>query len=274
MDGEPIRGATRSPDGTSIAWFRSGTGPPLLLVHGTSADHTTFRAVEPILRQHRTCVAIDRRGRGESGDTLPYSIVREFEDVAAVANQLAGETGEAVDVVGHSYGGRCGLGAALRTRRIRRLVVYEGAPGPSGEEVPRILGPFLDHLRRLLADGHPDDALRAFMREVVGMTPEDLLAYEASPVWGTRVAAAGTIPRELEAATTAREAGLDALVAVDVPVLLVVGGESGRRFRAGMDELAARLPTGRLAVIPGQRHAAHHGEPDRFVEEILAFLDE
>src|SRR3954468_15659688 len=121
-----------SRDGTPIAVFSSGTGPPLVAVHGATADHTAFRAVGPLLATSFTVHAIDRRGRGASGDTEPYAIEREFEDIAAVAEALAAESATPVDVVGHSYGGRCALGAALRTAAIRRVVSYEGAPTPAG----------------------------------------------------------------------------------------------------------------------------------------------
>ncbi len=82
-----------SRDGTPIAVFTSGDGPPLILVHGTTGDHTTFRVVGPMLGAQRTVQAMDRRGRGASGDTLPYAIEREFEDVAAVADALAADAG-------------------------------------------------------------------------------------------------------------------------------------------------------------------------------------
>src|SRR6185436_975527 len=109
-------------------------GPPLLLVHGAAADHTTFRVVGPLLGATFDVWAMDRRGRGASGDTAPYAIEREFEDVAAVTGAIADRRAvDAIDVFGHSYGGRCALGAALRSATLRRLVVYEGAPSPPDE---------------------------------------------------------------------------------------------------------------------------------------------
>ena len=116
-----------SRDGTPIAVFSSGEGSPLILVHGATADHTTWRRAGPRLEEAYRVHAIDRRGRGDSGDgDGPYAIEREFEDLAAVADALADEAGEPVDVVGHSYGGRTGLGAALLTSSIGRLVVVRG----------------------------------------------------------------------------------------------------------------------------------------------------
>ena len=110
-----------SHDGAPIALFSSGSGSPVVLVHGASADHTTFRVVGPRLAQRFTVHAMDRRGRGASGDVAPYAIEREFEDVAAVADAVAADAGTPVAVVGHSFGGRVALGGALRTDAIRAV---------------------------------------------------------------------------------------------------------------------------------------------------------
>ncbi len=186
-----------SADGTPIAVFRSGVGPPLILVHGASADHTTFRVVGPRLARHFTLHAIDRRGRGASGDTEPYAISREFEDVAAVADAVAAETGGQVPVFGHSYGGRTGLGAALLSDRISRVISYEGAPTPPGASYhPDGLDA---ELATHLANGDRVAILSTFMARVVGMDEAELAAYRADPVWPLRVAAAPTIVRELDA---------------------------------------------------------------------------
>jgi pimeloyl-ACP methyl ester carboxylesterase len=258
-----------SADGTAIAVFSGGVGPPLILVHGATADHTTFRVVGPRLAAHLTVSAIDRRGRGASGDTLPYAIEREFEDVAAVAETLASETNGAVDVFGHSYGGRCALGAALLTGAIRRVVCYEGAPTPPGTSYhpPGVE----DRLRSRLAAGDHDGALAVFMTEVVGMSPADLAAFRADPIWPVRAAAAGTILRELEAEADP-SASLDRLGAVRQPVLQLLGSESLPAFGDATAALDGRLTDGRIVVIAGARHAAHHTHPDAVIRAIREFL--
>jgi pimeloyl-ACP methyl ester carboxylesterase len=259
-----------SADGTHIAVFSSGAaGRPLILVHGTAGDHTTFRVVGPLFGKHHAVHAIDRRGRGGSGDRFPYSIEREFEDVAAVAETVAAESGDAVDLVGHSYGGRCALGAALRTDAIRRVVCYEGAPTPPGSSyhpdgIER-------RLAQRLAAGDPGGALEAFMAEVVGMSPADVAAYRDNPVWRDRVAAAGTIPREL-GAEASPAASLEALGRVRQPVLQVLGSASLPVFRDATIALDERLVDGRVVVIEGARHAAHHTHPDAFVAAVESFL--
>ena len=97
-----------SADGTQIAAWRSCDGPALVLVHGAAADHRRWAPVLPALEERFTVLAIDRRGRGQSGDSDDYALEREFEDVAAVVEWA----GEAVHVLGHSYGGICALDCA------------------------------------------------------------------------------------------------------------------------------------------------------------------
>jgi pimeloyl-ACP methyl ester carboxylesterase len=259
----------RSRDGVEIAVFRSGSGPPLVLVHGATADHTAFRVLGPMLGTSFTVHAIDRRGRGASGDGAgPYSIEREFEDVAAVAESIAAQGG-GVDVFGHSYGGRCALGGALMTAAIRRVISYEGAPTTSGwgYHPPGIE----DRIRERLAAGDRDGALATFLAEVVGMSAPDLAAYQADPIWPIRAAAAGTILRELEAEADP-VASLDRLAAVRQPVLQILGGESLPVFRDSTAALDARLADGRTVVIDGARHAAHHTHPNEVVAAVEAFL--
>jgi pimeloyl-ACP methyl ester carboxylesterase len=258
-----------SADGTPIGVFTSGHGPPLVLVHGASADHTTFRVVGPVLARRFTVHAIDRRGRGASGDAVPYAVEREFDDVAAVAESVAAEAGEPVAVVGHSFGGRVGLGGALRTEAIRAVVCYEGAPPapgagyqPDGAE---------DRVRVALEAGDPDEALATFMTEIVGMAAPDLARYRADPVWPRRAAAAHTIVRELDAERSPA-ASLDALGGVRQPVLQLLGGESLPSFRLATESLDARLVDGRVVVIDGALHAAHHTHPEAFVGAVETFL--
>jgi pimeloyl-ACP methyl ester carboxylesterase len=260
----------RSRDDTPIAVFSSGHGPGLVMVHGATADHTAFRVVGPMLAGSYAVHAIDRRGRGASGDAEGrYAIEREFEDVAAVAEALAVASGESVDVFGHSYGGRCALGAALLTDAVRRVIPYEGAPTPPGSSYHP--SGVEERLRKRLAEGDRDGALATFLSEVVGMSATDLATYQADPIWPVRAAAAGTILRELEAEADPA-ASLDRLAAVRQPVLQLLGGESLPVFRDATVALDARLTDGRVVIIDGARHAAHHTHPDQVVAAVRAFL--
>ena len=119
------RHAVTSADGTEIGLLTAGDGPPLLLVHGGMGCIESWQPLwEPLTSRYRV-TAMDRRGRGRSGDNQPYQLSREFEDVTAVAASLEGR----VDVFGHSYGAVCALGAAAQGAPVRRLALYE-PPGP------------------------------------------------------------------------------------------------------------------------------------------------
>ncbi len=270
-----------APDGATIAVFAAtpvpdarpgaGSARPVLLIHGTTADHTTWRVTGPLLARARPVLAMDRRGRGASGDGPDYSIEREFADVAAVAEALAGrgDTGGAVDVVGHSYGGRCALGASLRSTAIRRLVSYEGAPTPPG--VDYAADAALARVAETIRQGRHDAALESFMREVVGMDDAGIARYRADPVWPLRVAAVPTLARELDAEASPA-AGLEALSKVTAPVLQVLGTASRPEFRTAITALDERLPDSRVVEIDGAAHAAHHTHPAAFVAAVEAFL--
>ena len=145
----------RSPDGTEIAYWTSGDGPPLVLVHGTPADHTRWRPLLPYLEPHFTVHVMDLRGRGDSGDGPEYDIAREYEDVAAVVDAVAEATGSKVNVYGHSHGGILAFGAATQTASISKLVLYEGwpVPDPSVYALPPGLQERMD---ALLAAGDRD----------------------------------------------------------------------------------------------------------------------
>jgi pimeloyl-ACP methyl ester carboxylesterase len=115
----------RSPDGTDIGVRRFGRGPALGLVHGTTGDATRWAAALPFLAPRVTVYAMDRRGRGASGDTDRYSLDPEAQDVAAVVEAAAHAVGAPVDLLGHSFGVTCALEAARITDGVRRLVLYE-----------------------------------------------------------------------------------------------------------------------------------------------------
>lgn len=255
-----------STDGTVINFEREGVGPPLLLVHGTSASAKRWARVLPLLRGHFTVYAMDRRGRGESGDAAAYDVAREFEDVAAVANAI----GERVDVLGHSFGAICCIEAALRIDSLRRLILYE--PPMPVANFPA--APDSDAMRRLeacMTQGDREGVLTIFFREMNGMPAEQFEQFQQMPEWPRRIAAAHTLPRELQAVDSYR---FDAarFTRMEVPVLLMLGGDSHDYFRAAIGMVAAALPNARTTVLPGQRHVAMDTAPELFAQEVLAFL--
>jgi pimeloyl-ACP methyl ester carboxylesterase len=255
-------GKIRSKDGTLIAYERSGEGPPLVLVHGALASHQRWVSILPELEKQFTVYAIDRRGRGESGDASTYAIEREFEDVAAVVDSI----GDGVCVLGHSYGALCVLEAALLTPNIRRVVAYEPPPAP----VPEGL---MERIQDLLDARDREGALITFVRELVRMPPHELERWRASPIFPTRLATVHTIPREFRAAEAYRfEPGR--FKHLNVPTMMLLGGDSPLFARKNVEYWHDALPHSRIVVLPGQQHIAMDTAPDLFVREVQTFLTE
>jgi pimeloyl-ACP methyl ester carboxylesterase len=248
-----------SPDGTPIAYWRSGAGPDLVLVHGASADHTRWESVLPLLEPHVTVHAMDRRGRGGSGDRANYRLMDEVADVVAVVEAIGGP----VALFGHSYGAVLALEAALRTDRVGRLLIYEPAVGL----IPPAL---VDRLAALLADDRREEVLTTLLREV-GMSPDQVDLARSSPSWVGRLAAAHTVVRECRADLDYR---LDParFAALRVPTLLIVGTASPPEVLTEADALAAAIPDARIASLDGAGHVAMSTAPDLLAAEILRFV--
>jgi pimeloyl-ACP methyl ester carboxylesterase len=267
---EPAMTRVVSRDGTQIACWTSGHGPPLVVVHGTPADHTRWRPLLPYLEPHVTVHAIDRRGRGGSGDAPDYDLAREYEDVAAVVDAAAAASGTPVDLYGHSHGGIVAFGAATLTSKVGKLVLYEGWPVPDPDvyALPRGLE---DRLDALLAQGDRDAVVETLFRELELLSDADMQAFKAAPSWPGRVAAAHTITREVRAETTAR---LDPELArrITVPVLLLTGSDSHDPSKAAIETVAAALPDARIVVLQGQEHVADVLVPEVFAQQLLVFL--
>lgn len=262
-----------SADGTRIAVFASGPGRPLVLATGTSADHMTWGRVAPLLEPQHSIHAVDRRGRGASGDARdgsPYSLEREYEDLAAVVDATAERWGGPVDLLGHSYGGNVAFGAALRTTNLRRLVMYEGWPMP--DPADRQTDPdTLAQLDELVGSGRRDEAMEAFFRRIVHYGDDEIATVRAAPSWPARVAAAHTVPREIRAFG---EQAFDPEQAakIEVPVLLLVGTESPAIIRGKPEVVAAALPDARIEELEGQGHMANITAPDLAARVLLDFL--
>ncbi len=268
--GESTAALVVSRDGTQIAFWTSGDGPPLLLVHGTGGVHERFAPLLPYLEPYATVHVMDRRGRGASSDAPVYALEREHEDVAAVVDAIAAASGSSVDVYGHSYGGECVFGAALLTTNIRRVVLYEGWPPVTPEKVyfPRDVEERLD---ALVAAGDRDGALEFFMREVAEVSDAEIRAIRAQPSWPMRVGAVHTIAREIRAFYAD---GFDPEQAgrISMPVLVVAGSESPDGVRDDPETVVAALSDGRLVVIEGQQHLADVLVPEIFAQHLVAFL--
>ena len=248
---------SRAPKPVALVRRALGSGPPLVLVHGTAADTTAFRRLEPLLMPHFTVVAVERRGRRGSGDTEEYSLEAEFADLAAVL-----ETLDEPIVFGHSFGANVALGAALDGAVIGALVLYE--PGRRRDlrtEVRR-------EVAALVAGGDRTAALRLALREFSEFPEEWLDELLETAPWQERLGYAHTIARELEAYDAYDYGDISRL---DIPTLFLVGERSPETDRNYAHELAARLPRARVAVLAGEGHDATMTAPDLVAREIMDF---
>ncbi|WP_158891062.1 alpha/beta fold hydrolase [Amycolatopsis anabasis] len=256
--------SVESRDGTVISFEVLGQGPPMVLVHGSAADRSRWTPVVAALAERFTVHVVDRRGRGLSiAERGPYDLRREGEDIAAVAESA----GPDVYVVGHSYGALCSLEAALVTDAIDRMFLYE-PPAPVGGRA--IVPPeTIERVRAAAASGDPVAILETFFREVIHVSTMDIQAMKGTPIWSARLAAAPTIVRELDGVENF--AISDRLEKITIPVRLLLGTEGPAYFRPAAEAIAARLPHADLIPLHGQDHLGIDGDPEQFVEAVLAF---
>lgn len=251
-----------SKDGTRIGFKKSGSGPPLVLVHGTTVEHTRWGPVLPELEPHFTVYAMDRRGRGLSGDREPYALEREYEDVAAVVDSIGGP----VDLLGHSYGAVIALEATLLASNVRRLVLYEPSV-PTGS--PLYPEGMRERLEAMLERGEREGALVTFFREVVGLSEAEVEMARGNPMW---LAAAHTVPREFADADYVLDPAR--FKHMTTPVLLLAGSESPPVLNAATEAVDNALPNSRIVVMEGQAHIANLVAPQLFSRLVREFLAE
>jgi pimeloyl-ACP methyl ester carboxylesterase len=242
----------RSADGTRIAFDRTGDGPALILVGGALADRAAAAEVSALLGERFTVLAFDRRGRGDSGDTPPYEVERELEDVAA----LIEEAGGSALLFGHSSGGVLSLGAVEAGLPVTKLVVYE-PPFILDTTRPPVPPDYVEHLDVLVADGRRGDAVAYFMTTGVGVPAEMVEQMKQSPMWPGLEANAHTISydgRVMGDLMSGRPFPPDRWSGVRVPTLVLDGGASPEWQRNAARALAEALPDARYRTLEGQDH--------------------
>ncbi len=257
----------QSRDGTSLAVWVEGDGPPLVLVHGSIADHTTLAPFVTELARDLATFAMDRRGFGASSDAPGYAIERDFEDVAGVVDAVAARTGGPIALFGHSYGANCAMGAATLTSNVHRLVLYEPSLGisyPPGS---------IEAVERAVAAGDLDRAVVTMFVDILEMTEEEIDALRASatPSWATRIAAAHTLPREckVEESWVYQPGQFDA---VSAPTLLLSGSDTPADLRKATYAAADAIPDTQIRVLEGHGHMAHKADPAMVAAIVRRFI--
>ena len=259
-----------STDGTTIAFDRSGEGPATVLVGGAfqhrAIDASTARLAE-LLAPNFTVYHYDRRGRGESGDTAPYTVEREIEDLDA----LIQDAGGSAYVFGMSSGAVLALHAAAAGLAITKLALYE-PPFIVDDSRPPVPKDHAQRLAGLLAEGRRGDAVELFMTEAVGMPAEAVAPMRAAPFWPAFESVAHTLPYDaaiMGDTLSGKPLPAERWAAVTIPALVVDGGDSPSWARNAVVALARTLPTAERATLDGQTHQV---DPDVLGPVLAGFL--
>jgi pimeloyl-ACP methyl ester carboxylesterase len=257
----------RSADGTTIAYDEQGQGPALIVVNG--AMNTRSSGSNPqlaaLLAQRLTVYSFDRRGRGDSGDTSPYAVAREIEDVEA----LVAVAGGTASVYGHSSGACLALEAAAALgERVTRLAMYE-APYNDDPEAKRAWGAYIVQLTDTLADGRRGDAIALFM-SYVGVPADQIAGMRQAPFWSDLEAVAPTLAYDHTGLL-----GSDAAVPVEraarigASTLVMHGGASFAFMGETARTLTQAIPLAQLRTLEGQTHEV---DPAVLAPALIDFL--
>ena len=254
-----------SKDGTVITYDRLGSGPAVILVTGGSVDRMSNAELAELLAPHFTVFNYDRRGRNESGDTPPYAVEREVEDIAAVAEAAGGSA--------YLYGSSSGAALALEAARqlgggvITKLALWEPPYIPDG--FPRPPADTAKIFSDMIAEGRREDAADFFMGKVVGLPPEFVAGAHNAPFWPQQVALAHTLAYD---ATIMGDYTLpvERVAEVEVPTLVLTGGASMPFMPVTAQAIVDHLPNGQHRVLEGQRHDV---AADALAPVVIAFYD-
>jgi pimeloyl-ACP methyl ester carboxylesterase len=250
-------GRVMSADGTSISYERTGTGPVVVLVGGGLDDGSENVPLASALSSSFTVYNYARRGRGESGDTAPYDLAREIDDIDA----LITEAGGTAHLYGVSTGGALALEAAAAGSAIRSIGVYEVPFNVSDDDWPRQWRSYVDELNAALADGRRGDAVELFMR-VTGTSEHEVVGMRSAPFWGALEAQAHTLAYDAATLGDGRPPW-ERLATIEQPTLVITGDDrpaGAAKWIMALDDaadaIADSLPNAERVTLEGQGHVA------------------
>jgi pimeloyl-ACP methyl ester carboxylesterase len=258
----------RSKDGTAIAFDQVGDGPSIILVGGAMSTRSASVSLAALLAPHFTVFAYDRRGRGDSGDTAPYAVEREVDDLDA----LISEAGGSAFVFGHSSGAALALEAAARGLAITKLALYE-PPFIVDDSRPPLPGDYVTQLTELIASGRRGDAVAFFMTTGVGLPVEAVAQMRHDPMWPALEDVAHTLPYDgtiMGDTMRGNPLPLKRWASVTVPTLVMDGGESPAWQRTAVHALVDVLPHAQRRSLEGQTHGVAPDALAPVLEEFFA----
>ncbi|MBN9390771.1 MAG: alpha/beta hydrolase [Chloroflexi bacterium] len=243
-----------SKDGTSIAYDQAGQGPALILVDGAFGTRTfgPNGALVPLLADKFSVITYDRRGRGESGDTKPYAVEREIEDLAAVIEAAGG----AAMLYGISSGGGLVLEAVNAGLPVTKIALYE-IPYITDETRKPLPDNFPAHLQELVEAGKNGEVVKEFMTKGVNLPGFVVTMMRFMPAWPKLKAIAPTAVYDMTIVNPYQHgkpfpAGIWSNL--KMPALVISGGKSPAWMQNGMKSLAKVLPNASHRTLEGQTH--------------------
>ncbi len=250
-------GTVESRDGTTLAFERAGSGPALILVEpsGHYREFTAFGGLTPLLAQSFTVVNYDRRGRGASGDTPPYAVQREVDDLGALIDAAGG----AAFLYGFSSGALLALHAAADGLTVPRMALLE--PPIETDEDRSEQAEFTAELARLTAAGRRSDAVEYF-NAGIGVPAEMIEEMRGSPAWSAMESVAHTLVYDC---VISEATSLALLASVRVPTLVLDSQGSSADLTGWAATVGRHLPNGTHRSLPGE----WHGVPDDVLAPVL-----
>jgi alpha-beta hydrolase superfamily lysophospholipase len=252
-----------SADGTRIAFDRLGAGPPIVLAAGAFGTRSATGPLARVLARWCTVLNPDRRGRGDSGDTAPYAVEREVEDLAALIDHAGGSAA----LLGHSSGANLALAAAAGGLPVTHLVLYE-PPFRTAAGDPGLPQDFPQQLSELIAAGRRGDAVELYQTEAVRIPPSVVAQMRESPFRPQLEAIAHTLVYD---ATIVGDLSLptELLASIATPALVLCGTGTSPFLRAAAAAVADALPAGRLCELGSEGHGI---DPGATAPVVAAFL--
>jgi pimeloyl-ACP methyl ester carboxylesterase len=239
-----------SKDGTIIAYDQSGSGSPVILIDGAlcSRDFGPMPKLAKLLAENFTVINYDRRGRNESGDTKPYAVEREIEDLGALINGAGGSA----FVVGFSSGAGLALSAAASGLNITKLALYE-PPFMVDDEGHHPPTDSLEQLKTMIAADRRADAIKFFMKDMVGLAGIAIFMMKLMPIFKKLKAVAHTLPYDTaimgDYSLPEKKAA-----SVKIPTLIAGGEKSPVTLRHAVKKLSEVMPYNKLQILKGQTH--------------------
>jgi pimeloyl-ACP methyl ester carboxylesterase len=257
----------RSKDGTPIAFEVEGDGPPVILVDGALTTRRSGSKPElaRLLAQHFTVYLYDRRGRGESGDTMPYAVEREIEDIDA----LVVDAGGSAALYGHSSGACLAMEASIALgARVVALAMYE-APYNNDAGARQAWHEYLEQLAEALASGRRGDAIALFMA-YVGIPAAEIEGMRRAPFWAGMEALAATLAYD-HTGIMGKDASIpkEQVARVSVPTLVMCGGNGAPFMGETARTLTEAIPGAQMTILEGQ---AHDVQPEALAPVLVGFF--